>query len=137
MIQNLKPINPLLKTRYLVILPEIFNIEPFQVTKIKLPKMEHSNIFGNLPWKVAKYSDFEIEVLNTLESSPSKILHDNMINGSYFDIRVEILDNIGIVVTEYLIRGIIKSIELNEFEYGSQETFKINLILSVNTFVIN
>ena len=59
-----------------------------------------------------------------------------MINGKYFDIRVEILDNLGIVVIEYLIRAIIKSIEFNEFEYGSQETFKTKLILSVRAELI-
>ena len=40
MIQKSKQINPLLKTRYLVVLPEELNIEPFQISKIKLTILE-------------------------------------------------------------------------------------------------
>lgn len=137
MIQKSKQINPLLKTRYLVVLPEELNIEPFQISKIKLPILELNTRNKLIPWAVYSHSDYELEILNTLENSPSKKLLDFMKSGKKIEVRVEILDGIGLVITEYKIIGVINSINFNEFEYGSNETFKTNVKISVNSFTIN
>lgn len=69
---TVKPINPQTKTLYLVYLPNEFEIQPFQITKMKLPTVKVKK-FHFIPWlKNENFSNFEIELFSLIDDNLSK-----------------------------------------------------------------
>lgn len=123
-----KNINPLMTTRYLVVLPTEFNIEPFQVSKVQLPSITtRKSFFSSVIWG---YSDLELELMVENTDLIKKLTGRN----DKFDLRVELLDPIGMVSGQYIITGFIKTISLGSLEYGSEDIYKLKISFSVDTF---
>ncbi len=126
--------NPQIKTRYLVNLPSELNIEPFQISSIILPSMYNKELFLGLI-NVLEHSDCEMEIIWGVENPIKKLIELYHINSSY-DIRVELLDPLGMVTSEMLINGFLKSIKFDELKYGNDDLFKTKISFGVNSFTM-
>ncbi len=126
--------NPQTKTRYLVILPSEFNIEPFQISKIKLPTISSDrNWFLGMNMNL-RYSDCEMEIINGASNDSTKKLMELMSKMGSYEFRVELLDPLGMVTSDYKLNGYIKSIQFDELEYGDDGLFKTKLIFGINHY---
>lgn len=132
---TVKHINPQTKTLYLVHLPNEFEIQPFQITKIKLPTVKIKK-FHFIPWlKNEKFSNFEIELFSLIDDNFSKKLFE-LIGKKSFDIKVELLDPSGIIIQNFFLNGTLKSFTFDELEYGNDNFLKTKLIFKTNEFKV-
>lgn len=124
-----KNLIPQMVTRYLVVLPSEFNIDPFQVSKVNLPSITvEKSFFGSPIWV---YSDLELDVM--VENTD--LLKKLMDKHNKFDLKIELLDPIGMVSSEYIMRGFLKAIDLGDLEYGNEDIYKLKLTFAVDTFI--
>jgi hypothetical protein len=133
-----KPIfNPQTKTRYLAILPSEFEIEPFQVSSIVLPSLSIKETYDFFGFNTVRrgeleYSDCELDIISGEKNNPTKKLMESMNKRGSYDFRVELLDPLGMVITDYKINGFIKSIQFDELKYGDDGLFKTKVTFGIN-----
>jgi len=136
------PITELKKeNRFLVYLPDSFDVEPININYLRLPTLEliKRKIFGVTYIKTFRYRYLEIEVREFIQTNFSNnilnIIKDN--NNLKFNFKIEMLDPTGSVIEEWELTDCsINNITFGELEYSSDKARIIKLNITPNDIKI-
>lgn len=130
---------PVLRNRFLVKFPESLGIKPFMVTDIVLPIISAkkarqpglTQLFTKAPFEI---SELEVTMMDSVTEPKVKQLHSILKDGIKFNMSVETLDPMGVVVSELkLIECLITQINLGRLGYKMEDNLhKINLSIRPN-----
>jgi hypothetical protein len=124
---------PMRQNRFLVNFPEIFNISPYLVRMTSRPAATFNN--GLVTW-----DDIQFTLYDPISPSTSQRIYE-LIGGQIFYnplvIKLEMLDPVGIVVSDWSIWGVINSVNFGDLDYSSDELADVTLNMSVSNVILN
>lgn len=130
---------PVLRNRFLVKFPESLGIKPFMVTDIILPVVSMlkprqpglTQLFTKSPFEI---SELEVTMMDSVTEPKVKQLHSILKDGIKFNMSVETLDPMGVVVTELkLFECLITQLNLGQLGYKMEDNLhKIKLSIRPN-----
>ncbi len=131
---------PVLRNRFLVKFPESLGIKPFMVTDIDLPivtvkktrNLGFSHLFGSSGIEI---SDLNVTMMDSINEPKVTQLYSILKDGIRFNMSVETLDPMGVVITELkLLDCLITKIDLGMLGYKMVDNIhKINLTIKPNS----
>lgn len=132
---------PVLRNRFLVKFPESLGIKPFMVTDVILPIVSIqkarqpglSGLFSTTP--NVKISDLEVTIMESVTEPKVKQLHSILKDGIRFNMSVETLDPLGVVITEMRLNDcLITQIDLGMLGYKMEDNLhKLNITIKPNS----
>jgi hypothetical protein len=134
---------PMRKNRFLVVFPDVLEIQPIFVRSITLPKVEVISVaepvfFGKINFRERiEVTDCLLKLIPTCDKDLLKNLLDIQKQSKNFDFRVQMLDPTGMVVEEYkMISSVLKEISVETLDYKNDESLYYNVRLAVSHFII-
>lgn len=129
------PYEPMRQNRYLVRFPEEFGISEYFVKSTSRPTIRRTNV-GMLEW-----DDIEFKFHDPITPSVQQILF-NFINGdngfhNRLEIKIQMLDPTGVVVSEWVVYGFIKEIDFGELSYDSDELSQCRMVFGIDNAILN
>lgn len=91
---------PVLKNRFLVILPESLGVKPYQITEVSLPSIEtkETGFFG---YKTKTISPLSLSMIESLKDPKIGLIHAWLQDYTKFDVVVEQLDPKNVVIQRF------------------------------------
>lgn len=131
---NLQPFEPMRENRYLVTFPDEFQINNTFVKSTSRPSIRVHN-------ETAIWNDIEFKFYDPISPSIQESLFDliigNNINSNEYEIKLQMLDPVGNIVSEWIIYGFIKEINFGELDYRSDNETELKMKIGVNRAILN
>ena len=126
---------PMRQNRYLVHFPEEYQIQPWMVKSTSRPTARRVNVIFQ------EWDDIEFKFYDSIDPSIRQLLF-NIVRGEnvfndIIEIKIQMLDPIGEVVSEWEIIGVIKTINFGELNYMSDEMTETTITLGVHRATLN
>jgi hypothetical protein len=130
---NLQPFEPMRENRYLVTFPVEFQINNTFVKSTSRPSIQVHN--ERVIW-----NDIEFKFYNPISPSIQQSLFNflnNNINFNEHEIKLQMLDPVGEIVSEWIVYGFIKEINFGELDYSSDNPTELTMKIGVNRAILN
>ena len=126
---------PMRQNRYLVYFPEEYEIQPWMVKSTSRPTVRRTNV-GLMEW-----DDIEFKFYDPIGPSTQQLLY-NLVRGdngfhNRIEIKIQMIDPVGMVVSEWIVYGFIKEINFGELNYMSDEMTETTLVFGIDNAVLN
>jgi hypothetical protein len=124
---------PMRQNRFLIVFPENTNIPSHLVRSGCRPSCSVNN--GIMRW-----DDMEITFYDPIAPSTQQIFVDMIRNNTIhniMDVKINMLDPTGVVVSEWAINGFISSINFGELDYSSDLSCEVSITLTINHAILN
>jgi hypothetical protein len=124
---------PMRQNRFLVTFPEIFNISPYLVKMTSRPSATFNN--GLVTW-----DDIQFTLYDPISPSTSQRIYELIDEQIFYNplvIKLQMLDPLGTVVSDWSIWGTINSVDFGDLDYSSDELADVTLNMSVSNVVLN
>ena len=127
------------KNRFLVNLPESFNIQPWFIRSISSPKFKNKE-YTFLGFKFASSKTIEptkIQINDNVTSNVNQKLMMVFNTMSRFDFELEVIDPAGVLLEKWkYIDCIIEEINFGDFSYSDSDLLTINMVIQANDIIL-
>jgi len=127
------------KNRFLVHLPESFNIKPWFIRSISSPKFKNKE-YTFLGFKYASSKTIEptkIQINDNVTSNVNQKLMMVFNTMSRFDFELEVIDPAGVLLEKWkYVDCIIEEINFGDFSYADSDLLTINMVIQANDIIL-
>lgn len=130
---------PILKNRFLVILPESLGIKPYQITEVSLPSIETKE-WGLFGLKRHVTSSLSLSIIDSVNQPKLGLIHAWLKDYTNFDMVIEQLDPKNIVIQRFEIKGCnFTRIDCEVLNYAksNDEIYNFKVEISTTSLEIN
>lgn len=122
-----------LNNRFQVTFPEELGIESWMVQSIDRPHVSLSEYRR-------EWEDITITFYDAIGPSTSQKIMGLMVNDNNrltMDIKVQVFDPVGAAVEEWIVNGLIRSVDFGQLSYNENAVMSITMVIGVNNVIMN
>lgn len=127
------PYEPMRENRFIIRFPEPLNIPEYMVKSTTRPSANFVN--GRVTW-----DDMVFKFYDPIHPSTSQPLFE-AIRGQFYNermnIKIELLDPVGTVISQWDIYGMVSSVEFGNLDYGSDDLLEPTMTIKVDNAIMN
>lgn len=131
---NLQPFEPMRENRYLVTFPDEFQINNTFVKSTSRPSIQVHDGIGI--WDDIEFKLYD-PICPSIQQSLFGLIISNDINSNEHEIKLQMLDPVGNIVSEWIVYGFIKEINFGELDYRSDNETELKMKIGVNRAILN
>lgn len=126
---------PMRVNRFFVIFPESFNISPYFIRSTRRPSLSF-NRNGN----AHSWDDIEFNLIDAIEPSSSRRIFELINSDEIYSpivVKLQMLDPVGTVVSDWSIWGRITSVDFGNLDYSNDDLAEIKMTMSISNAILN
>lgn len=131
---RIPPFEPMRQNRFLITFPENLGLPPsYLVRSASRPSCSINN-------GVIRWHDMEIKFVDPINPSVQQIFVDMIRNHditNVMDIKIQMLDPVGSIVSEWVVNGFISEVNFGEVDYCSDSITEVGITIVVNHAILN
>lgn len=131
---RIPPFEPMRQNRFLITFPENFGIPPSYLVR------SASRLSCSINNGVMRWDDMEIKFADPINPSIQHIFFDMIRDHTIvnvMDIKIQMLDPVGSIVSEWVVNGFISEVNFGEVDYSNDSITEVGITIVVNHAILN
>ncbi len=131
---NFVPFEPMVRNRFLVSFPDEIGIGEYMVQSVDRPRAHLRN--GLVEWENIRI-DFVDPIVPSVSQALSVFFQGENLMNNVLEFKIQMLDPVGTVVSEWIINGFIGTIDFGHLSYYDENACTVSVEIIVHNVTLN